>query len=715
MVSFPRNSYNQLLQTVPYHKNKGNMTSITNAELGWNEAGTPVSDQFDDVYFSNVNGLEETRYVFLQQNHLPQRWQEHQQRRFTIGETGFGTGLNFLAVWQWFDKFLKENPDAELKELHFVSFEKFPLNKDDLIKAHQAWPELAQYAEQLQQHYPIAVPECHRIVLADGAITLDLWFGDIKDCMPLVPTYSEGIIDAWFLDGFAPSKNPEMWNQDLFDGMAKLAKQDCTCATFTAAGFVRRGLIDAGFEMKKVKGFGIKREMIAGTLKNKVPYTNTKPWYGLSPHSDSDDIAIIGGGIASAALAKTLSRRGKNITVYCEHEQAAGNASGNNQGAIYPLLSDEKSNVSRVFSPGMLFARQFIEQAAESIPFDHDWCGVNILMWDEASKKKLNRMLEGNFHHDLIQRLSQEEANKKIGLNVDKESVYFPLGGWLSPLQLTQGLFKKLEEASAVTTHYQHQVTDLKWLVDTNQWQLTIETPNGEVITHHDQVVVANGHKFTQFEQTQRIPLTPVKGQVSHIPTTENLSKLKTVLCFDGYLTPQNLNNGHHCIGANYDKSNIDQEFDPEVQQHNGVRLAGSLPDQEWAKETDTSGNLSRQGIRSVSRDHLPFVGNVGDFEAITTQYQNLHNFNPKRDSLDDIKPVSSYPNLYCFIGLGSRGLSSASLLAEVLASQICGDPLPLPADVLEAIHPSRMWVRRLRKGKALTNGYVADKNHQPQ
>lgn len=115
------------------------MTSIKNAELGWNEAGTPVSDQFDDVYFSNVNGLEETRYVFLKQNHLPERWQEFDQRRFVIGETGFGTGLNFLAVWQWFTEFRREYPEATLKELHFVSFEKYPLSKADLEKAHQSW------------------------------------------------------------------------------------------------------------------------------------------------------------------------------------------------------------------------------------------------------------------------------------------------------------------------------------------------------------------------------------------------------------------------------------------------------------------------------------------------------------------------------------------------------------------------------------------------
>ncbi|OEF09298.1 bifunctional tRNA (5-methylaminomethyl-2-thiouridine)(34)-methyltransferase MnmD/FAD-dependent 5-carboxymethylaminomethyl-2-thiouridine(34) oxidoreductase MnmC [Vibrio genomosp. F10] len=686
------------------------MTSITHAQIAWNETGTPVSDQFDDVYFSNANGLEESRYVFLDQNNLDVRWKNLNQRRFVIAETGFGTGLNFLAAWHRFDAFRQQHPESAVKELHFVSFEKYPITTADLIKAHQAWPELAQYAEKLQQYYPIAVPECHRIVLDDGAVTLDLWFGDIKECMPLVPTPKLGLVDAWFLDGFAPSKNPEMWNKDLFNGMAVLAKQDCTCATFTAAGFVRRGLIEAGFEMKKVKGFGTKREMIAGHLPIKVPASNIKPWFALSEPSHHEDIAIIGGGIASAALAKTLARRNKTLTLYNEHKAAAGNASGNNQGAIYPLLSEAKSNVSRVFGPGLLFARQFVDQSSENITFDHDWCGVNILMWNDASRKKLERMLAGHFHTDLITRQDAQQTNQTVGLDTDMESVHFPLGGWVSPLQLTQGLLNQLEEERALTVHYEHHVDSISWVESDQKWALTITTPTGVVTTHHHQVVVANGHKFSALEPTKAIPLTPVKGQVSHVPTTENLSKLKTVLCFDGYLTPQNPKNGHHCIGANYDKSNINQDFDGEVQVHNGQRLATCLPKQEWANEVDTSSNQSRQGIRSVSRDHLPFVGNVGHFDAITEQYQNLHNFNPKRDSLDSVQPVTSYPNLYCFVGLGSRGLSSAPLLAEVLASQICGDPLPLPVDVLEAIHPSRMWVRRLRKGKALTAGWVADK-----
>ncbi|BDP29798.1 bifunctional tRNA (5-methylaminomethyl-2-thiouridine)(34)-methyltransferase MnmD/FAD-dependent 5-carboxymethylaminomethyl-2-thiouridine(34) oxidoreductase MnmC [Vibrio vulnificus] len=670
------------------------MTSITHAELGWNEVGTPVSDQFDDVYFSNVNGLEETRYVFLKQNLIPERWQEFDRRRFVIGETGFGTGLNFLAVWQAFNDFRRANPDATLKELHFVSFEKFPLSQQDLIKAHQAWPELAELAEKLHRHYPPAVPECHRIVLDNGAVTLDLWLGDIKDCLPSVPYGEEGIIDTWFLDGFAPSKNPEMWNQDLFNGMAKLARSECRVATFTSAGFVRRGLIEAGFAMKKVKGFGTKREMIAGCMETRQPQSRHAPYFNRTSASHLDSIAIIGGGIASAALAKALVQRGQKVTLYCKHAQAAEGASGNRQGAVYPLLNGSHDGVSRVFAPAFLFARQFVEQAAQALTFDHDWCGVTQLMWNEKSTNKLDKMLSGNFAPELIQKLSAEETAEKIGLPIDMASVHYPLGGWLCPAELTQALFAQLGTLDNFTAKFEQSVEQLIWDEMSQHWQVHTQ---GQHDTY-SAVVIANGHEFQTFSQTADIPLGQVKGQVSHAPATETLSKLKSVLCYDGYMTPVNPNNQHLCIGASYDRRHLDTEFDANAQQENAEKLTQCVPNQAWAKEVDTSSNLSRQGIRCVSRDHLPFVGNVGDFSAIKRQYADL-----QHTQEEEVEVISQFPNLFCLLGLGSRGLSSAPLMAELLASQICNDPLPLPIDVLEELHPSRMWVRKLRKGKAIT------------
>ena len=211
-------------------------------------------------------------------------------------------------------------------------------------------------------------------------------------------------------------------------------------------------------------------------------------------------------------------------------------------------------------------------------------------------------------------------------------------------------------------------------------------------------VVLATGHQFDQLAQSAALPLGQVKGQVSHIPTTDDLAKLNSVLCYDGYMTPVNPHNNQHCIGASYDKVNLDTQFDSKAQQQNGDKLRLCIPNQAWPQQVDTSGQLSRQGIRCVSRDHLPFVGNLGPFEQIKRDYANLAEM-----TAESCAKIAQYPNLFGLLGLGSRGLTTAPLLAETLASQICGDPLPLAVDLLESLHPSRMWVRKLRKGKALT------------
>ncbi|HIF9170546.1 TPA: bifunctional tRNA (5-methylaminomethyl-2-thiouridine)(34)-methyltransferase MnmD/FAD-dependent 5-carboxymethylaminomethyl-2-thiouridine(34) oxidoreductase MnmC [Photobacterium damselae] len=692
---------------------------IENAVLDWNELGTPVSNDFDDVYFSNANGLGETRYVFLQQNGLPDRWNDFSRRRFVVAETGFGTGLNFLALWQQFKAFRAENPDVTVKELHFISFEKFPVTLEDLKKAHLSWPELSDLAQQLHAHYPPAVADCHRIILEDGLITLDLWFGDIQDCMPQVWTGDEGIVDAWFLDGFAPSKNLAMWNLDVYKGMRNLARSGCTLATFTAAGFVRRELIEAGFEMKKAKGFGHKREMLTGTIGERTAPSNTKPWYHISARAENDtaqtlnDIAIIGGGVASAATALSLVRRGQTVTLYCKDEKPAQGASGNKQGAVYPLLNGNHNALSRFFAPAFVFARQFVEQAAQNSQFDHDWCGVVQLAFGEdassqvssdESKKhqekradmrnkqriKLDKMLAGGFPNELICALDHQQTREITGVETGFDGVNYPLGGWLCPKELTRALIEQAQATGLLTLHTQSEVCKLQQESD-QRWQLQFSDGQNK---QHACVVIANGHRFTDFEQTAQIPAYSVRGQVSHIPTNEQLSKLKTVLCYDGYLTPENPHSHTHCIGASYDRNSVDLAFSEQNQHDNRQRLIDCLPQAEWAKSVDVSDNQARVGVRCATRDHLPFMGNVCRYDELLTQYENL------KEMQASAEKVPVYNNLFALIGLGSRGLSSAPLVGEMMASQICGDPLPMPLLVLEALHPGRMWVRKLVKGR---------------
>ncbi|MEG9540497.1 tRNA (5-methylaminomethyl-2-thiouridine)(34)-methyltransferase MnmD, partial [Pantoea piersonii] len=407
---------------------------VEHAQLSWNEQGTPVSRAFDDVYFSNDNGLEETRYVFLGGNDLPERFTRHTRDLFIVAESGFGTGLNFLTLWQAFDAFQQAQPDAALQRLHFISFEKYPLTQADLAAAHQRWPELQPWASQLQREWPVALPGCQRLLFDGGRVTLDLWLGDIN---PLIETFDDSLfrqVDAWFLDGFAPAKNPDMWTPQLFSAMAKLARPDATFATFTAAGFVRRGLQEAGFEVTRRKGFGHKREMLCGVLRQAPDLPAVQPWYAR-PAAQENEAAIVGGGVASAVLALALLRRGWRVTLYCADEAAALGASGNRQGALYPLLNQHDPALARFFPAAFSFARRLYDAAPVS--YEHHWSGVLQLGWDEKSADKITQMLAMGLPETIARGVSPEEAEALAQVELGVGGIFYPLGGWLSPAELT--------------------------------------------------------------------------------------------------------------------------------------------------------------------------------------------------------------------------------------------------------------------------------------
>ncbi|MFQ2209764.1 bifunctional tRNA (5-methylaminomethyl-2-thiouridine)(34)-methyltransferase MnmD/FAD-dependent 5-carboxymethylaminomethyl-2-thiouridine(34) oxidoreductase MnmC [Aeromonas caviae] len=659
-------------------------TSLHHARLDWNEAGTPVSSEFGDVYFSNDNGLSETRYVFLQQNRLPERFSHHDSDSFVIGETGFGTGLNFLATMA---AFLEQAPlSGNGSRLHFISVEKYPLTQADLRKALAAWPELAPLSQPLIDQWPLPVSGCHRLLFADGRIRLDLWFGDIKEMLPQVPHPATGLVDAWYLDGFSPAKNPEMWTQDLFDDLARLARPDATLSTFTCAGFVRRGLIAAGFAMKKVKGHGSKREMLAGVREGKVPQQSIAPWYAR-PTGREGEVLLIGGGIASAMTALSLVERGRHVTLLCEDGEPASGASGNRQGALYPLLNGEHDALSRFYSLAFGFARNRLLALAKHHPVAFSLCGVTQLGYDDKSAAKLAKMSQGPFPPELMHPLSAAEVEQVVGLPCDADGVSYPLGGWLCPADLTRAAIREAQASGRLEVVFNAAVTRIAEEVD--GWR--VESQDGRA-WQAPNLVVAAGHKLPALLPFAELPLYPVRGQVSHVPTTARLSQLRTVLCYDGYLTPAH--NGAHCIGASYGRNQTDLAYRADEQEQNRARLQACVPHQRWPAEVDVSGAQARVGVRCASRDHLPVAGPVARLAALAD-----HDVNAPADQQSAL-PL--HAGLYVLGALGSRGLCSAPLCGELVASEICGDPLPLAADLLEALHPARYWVRRLRRGKPL-------------
>lgn len=230
-------------------------TTTTPAALEWRD-GLPYSTAFDDVYFSSDNGLLETKYVFMEGNELHTRWKSLADSNFIIMETGFGTGLNFLCACKTWLEYAPIN-----NVLHFTSVEKYPLCSADMHKALQHWQTLKPFADELLSQYE-ALLSTGTATLFNNRIQLQILFGDATTCLSKLNSKA----DAWFLDGFAPSKNPDMWQNSLFAEMARLSHTGTTFATFTSAGIVRRGLAAAGFNVIKKPGFGKKREMISGNF-----------------------------------------------------------------------------------------------------------------------------------------------------------------------------------------------------------------------------------------------------------------------------------------------------------------------------------------------------------------------------------------------------------------------------------------------------------------
>ena len=665
------------------------MFTIQHAKIHFNQENTPVSDKFDDVYFSNQDGLAETHYVFLEGNQLWERWVNYQEAHFVIAETGFGTGLNFFAVTSLFREFRQKYPDSPLKHLYFISFEKYPLPLDTLQQAHLAYPQFSHLAQHLQQNWLNPIQGCYRFHFDET--TLDLWFGDIAENLPQLGDYMNGKIDAWFLDGFAPSKNPDMWNEQLYQQMFRFTKPQGTFATFTAASAVRKGLENAGFNIKKRKGFGKKRECLSGQKTHEKLTALSAPWFHSQPANlNEQDIAIIGGGIASLCTAISLIKRGAKITIYCEDEQTALNASGNKQGAFYPQLSDDNERNIRFYIHAFAYGHQFLQWAIQQqIEFEHEFCGVALCAYNEKTESKLNKIAELNLPSDLYQSLSQTELSEKVGLPLPFGGGFIPQGAWLAPRQLVQHAFAFLEK-QGVQIKTSQKVTALSQTE--NGWQIT--TAENKTFCH-EVVVLANGHKLTEFEQTQKLPLYPVRGQVSQIPTSEKLLKLKTVLCYDGYLTPVDQAKTSHCIGASHVRDNATHEFSLTEQQENQQKIQQNIPE-DWTKEVDTSGNLARIGVRCSVRDLTPMMGAVPHFSAQQTQYQNLFNLRRRKQPIEQ---AENYPNLYLIGALGSRGLTSAPFLGETLASLIYGEPLPMSEDLIHNLMPNRSWVRRWLKG----------------
>lgn len=660
--------------------------SAPRANISWDDDCNPRSLEFDDVYFSSTGGMEESDYVFLGGNNLAERWKNLSAGQFTIAETGFGSGLNFLMCWQ---AWRRQVPASA--RLHYISIEKFPLRLHELRQAHIAWPVLQSLSEELLANYPAPLPGRHRILLEDGRLTLDLLFEDASQALEQLEELPGLKVQAWFLDGFSPARNPQMWTQKLYHTMAKLSPPEATYATFTAASQVRKGLEEVGFRTTRKPGFGSKREMLTGQFHGKTParQVNQTPWHiGPAPNGDRRSATIIGAGLAGSTCAAALARRGWSVTVLDVGDMADA-ASGNSQGVLYTRLSHRPSELNDFSLHSYAFACRFYRAltlaGALKEGEDVDWCGALHLMDDLSPEHALWSTIESL--PELVRVLDSDAASQLSGLSRCPGGLFFPTAGWLHPPAVCRALLShpniNFLGNRAVASMQQEQDS---WLA---------LAANGDILAASDVAVIASGSSTQNWKQLEWLPLQLIRGQVSQLPSRGELVGLRTVICHDGYIPPAR--KGEHCIGATFDPGDTDTTLRPADHASNLDKLGRALPclvdPAEPAANVTTSG---RVGIRTASPDYIPIAGPVPDYAAFCQDYAPL-----RRNARQILAHQGSYlRGLYVSTAHGSRGLTSTPLAAELLASQICGEIWPVDALLCRALSPARFIVRDLARNR---------------
>lgn len=629
--------------------------SIVPATLEFRAENTPYSHAYDDVYHTVAGGLGQARQVFLAGNRLPLRWIGRE--RFTIIETGLGLGLNFLATWDaW-----RSDP-ARCAQLHFVSVEKHPFCADDLARLHAAWPELAPLAGELHRHWPALTPGVHRLHLDGGRVVLTLIFGDAVDALPQL----HAAADAFFLDGFSPTRNPDLWSPAVFAQLARLAASGATLATWSVSGNVRRGLETAGFALARLPGFGGKREMLTGHRADAPAADLVQPRRAL----------MIGAGVAGTSVAERLAARGWQVTVIDEADGPGQGASGNRAGVFRPLPSLDDNRLARITRAGFLYGLRHLEHLARvGHPVRWSPCGVLHLGRDAKQEGKMRAVVDAHQPPaDYLRFVGQEEAGQLAGWPVAAGGWWFPGGGWIQPPTLCAANLAAGGEA--IRSRFGQRLARLE-RVD-GEW-VAFDAAGAE-IARAPVAILANGVGIRALPQAATLPVRPARGQVSHLPA-EPASAPRVVVCRLGYVSPEV--DGLRCAGATFVADDEATELREAEHRENLDKLDFILPG--FAAPFDPAGLAGRVGFRPASPDRLPMIGAV---PAVAQAGRDT----PLAD-------IPRQPGLYAVSGFGARGLVWASLAGELLASRLSGEPLPLERDLVDAMDPARYLLKPPRPG----------------
>lgn len=630
---------------------------LQTAELDWELVDgieVPISKQFGDVYFSKDNGLLETRHVFLNGNDLTERLSELKDfQYFCVGETGFGTGLNILTLWQLWQQVRPDNHS----HLHAISVEKFPLNKADLIRALNVWPELKPLAEQLIQQYPLPIAGCHRLSFPEERFSIDLWLGDAQDIFPSIPKTQA--VNAWFLDGFAPSCNPDMWQENVLNHMVRLSEFGTTFASFSVAGVLKRGLKQHGVHISRPRGFGHKREMLKAIWSDSsqalTDSTDAAPEIKvqskLAPTASNSrprQIAIIGAGIAGLSTAWAFAQRGHQVTVYEQNEPLSG-ASGNPLALLNPKLCPIEQAHEHLMTLSWQHALNFYPRFKAFRP----------IQVQQIALKNADELLSlaEQYPSGVLSTQDQQDAIPET----DYPSLMLHQAGAVSPQQLRDEILHhpniKIEKAKISRLNSADNQTEL--------WQ------DQQLIATADDVIVCCAKQSAELFENYPV-LKPIRGQVSWVENREQALALDQAYSYGGYC--MQLDAAQLILGASFYPNRDDVEVLAEDHVHNYELIHSVFP--EYAQQLPSTETWQgRASVRAQCLDYFPLVGKMQNHQQI-----------------------------YTFAGLGSKGFLFAPLCSEVLAALVLGELCPIPQSLLDKLNPQR-FQKKIKAKKPYYSG----------
>jgi tRNA 5-methylaminomethyl-2-thiouridine biosynthesis bifunctional protein len=626
---------------------------IRPARIHFAEGEPPAAPDFGDIYHPRVGALEQARHVFLQGNGLPRRWAG--QRDFTVLETGFGLGNNFLALWQaW-----RDDP-ARCERLHLVSLELHPPRREDLARALAASP-LRALADELVAAWPPLAPGLHRLLFEAGRVQLTLALGDAQRLLPLLHLQA----DALFLDGFAPDRNPAMWSLPLIKALARRCARDATAATWSVSRALHEALSAAGFEPSRTPGIGGKREITQARYAPRFVVPAAAP----SPSS----ALVIGAGIAGAHAAQALARQGLAVTVLEAAGAPAQGASGNRAGLFHGTLDADDSPYARLHRCAALWATHAYREAI-SVGVAGQVQGLLRLATPRPARTDPHDL---STHQALpaeyVALLGAEAASALAGLRLGEACWFYPGGGWVSPPEAARHAL----QTPGIEGRFASGVARL---ARTGGDWIAIDAAGHELARAPVAVIAAaegSQHLLAGLGHAP-LPLARSRGQVTELQGLA--TSLRLPLAGDGYAIP--LPDGLLC-GATRDAGDEDPALRDRDHTHNLERLA-RLTGLDAAGLTRTG----RVGWRLHGDDRLPIAGAVPLARM------------PTGTRLDQARLLPREQGLFVVTALGARGITWAPLLGALVAAQVCGTPWPLEQDLADAIDPGRWLVKRARAGK---------------